>query len=255
MPKLVTFTGARTGERVTVRPLIVALEGALVWLRGHDPDASVDWEVVKVRLARSVSLTFRSESANGTISERMRNLSRLQRKRMPDVAPRLTDEDIEGTKELASVIGRGFASMKISSPGDPTVKVTPVLVERVEAIARTVRATWYEWTELRGTIDQITVSPTAARFRLRHQITNAEIGCDFNLELLESVKDALSHRVEVYGKVRYNRADQPKSMIVKTIRKLPDRSPPFKTVPAVDITSGMDSADYVERVRGGEELT
>lgn len=252
MSKIVTFSGDRTGSHVTVRALISALEGALVWLRGRDPDSTVDWEVVKVKLSGSIRITFASESANGNISSRMRNLSTLQHKKKPAIAPRLTDEDIEGTKELASVIGHGFDSMKISSPGLPTVKVTPVLVERVEEIARSVRASWYEWTTLRGIIDQITVGPMSLRFRLRHQLTNAEISCDFDRVLLEDVKDALSCRIEVYGRVKYNRADQPKSVDVETIRKLPERSASFKAAAAVNITSGEDTADYIERMRGGE---
>lgn len=243
MPKSVTFAGGRIGERVSVRALIAALESALVWLRGHEPDSTVDWEVVRVSLAQNISITFSSESANGAISSRLRNLSQLHSKRKPKGTPRLTDEDIDGTRELASVIGNGFSSMTISSPGEPKVRVTPVLVKRVEEIASKVRAHWFEWTSVRGTIDQITFTPTTARFRLRHQITAAEISCDFDRDMFEAVKDAIGHRVEVYGKVKYNRSDQPKSIDVETIRPLPDRTPPFATIPAVSIASGTDLSD------------
>jgi hypothetical protein len=182
----------------------------------------------------------------------MRSLSSLQKAKEPHIAPRLTDDDIDGTKQLAEVIGSDFSSMRISSEGDPTVRLTPALVERVERIAKASRTNWYEWTTLRGVIDQITAGQTMYRFRLRHQMDNSEINCDFDRSAFEEVKDALSHRVEIYGKVKYGRADQPKSVAVETIRRLPDKSPLFETVPAIDITSGMGSADYVERVRGGE---
>ena len=105
------------------------------------------------------------------------------------------------------------------------------------------RTNWYEWTTLRGVVDQITAGQAMYRFRLRHQIDNSEISCDFDSSIIEEVNDALTHRVEVYGRVKYGRADQPKSVTVETIRRLPEKSPPFETVPAIDITSGMDSAD------------
>jgi hypothetical protein len=254
MAKQVTFTGHHSGERVRVGDLIEALEYALVWLRGHDPDDTVDWEVVRVRLRPSVSMTFASEAANGQLSRRFNSLNQLQRKRLPPVPPRLTDEDIDGTTKLAGVIGRGFTSMAISSPGEPTVRLTPALVARVEEIARTARHHWYEWTTLRGIIDQITVSPTTRSFRLRHQLDRSEITCDFGPDSLDDVKAALAGRVEVYGRVKFNRADQPKSMTVESIRPLPSVSPAFEKVPAVNITNGMDAAEYVERVRGGQTV-
>ena len=250
-PQRVTFTGERMGERVTVRTLIDALEGALVWLRGRDPDSTVDWEVVKVAIGKSLRITFSSPNVNGDISTRMRNLHQLQKRRMPKVAPRLTDEDIDGTNRLASMIGKELKSITISSPGAPKVKVTPVLIERVETIASTVRGNYYEWTTIRGYMDQITVSATLCRFRLRHELTGAELSCTIPIEELDNIKNALPHRVEVYGRVKYNRSNQPKTIdMAKITRRLPESNRPFDLLPPVDITHGMSSEDYIERLRG-----
>jgi hypothetical protein len=252
MAKTVTISGEKTGERVTVRALIAALEKALVWLRGRDPESTVDWEIVRVSLADPVSMTFSSPTANGDISERMRNLHKLQSKKRPKVTPRLTDEDIDGTRELAATIGAEFKSLRISSPGEPTVKLTPILVERVEEIAKTARAAWYEWGTMRGTMDQVTIGENVSKFRMKHPVTGDEVGCTFPQEMLDDVKDALPHRVEVYGRIRYNRSDRPTSIDVREIRRLPERSTSFDAVRPVNITSGIDSADYVEGLRGDE---
>src|SRR4051794_28183953 len=123
MPKQVTFSGEREGERVTVRALIDALQKMMIWLRGRDQGESVDWDVVRISLGDPIRMTLSSESANGLITQRMNNLHSLQNKRMPKTAPRLTDEDIEGTMELATVLGKGFKSIKISSTDTPTVKL------------------------------------------------------------------------------------------------------------------------------------
>src|SRR5690606_36633332 len=215
--KRVTFTGDRMSDHATVRSLIEALESALIWLRGRDPDSTVDWEIVRVSIGKRLSLTFSSPNANGNISVRMKNLHELQKKRAPKVSPRLTDEDVDGTKQLASMIGGEFKSMRISSPGAPTVRLTPSLVQRVEEIAGTQRGAHYEWGTIRGVLDQITVGSSSCRFRLKHQLTGAEISCTTTQERLDEVKDALPHRVEVYGRIRFNRANQPKSVEVEKI--------------------------------------
>lgn len=247
-PRFVTFTGERMEPRVTVRALIAALEGALIWLRGRDPDSTVDWDVVKVGIDSRIRLTFRSTDGNGMIAGRLRNLHELEKKREPKSPPRLTEEDIDGTQELASLIGRDFYTMRISSPGAPTVKLTPILVDRVEAIAKVARGAYYEWGAIRGHMDQITVGRKDT-FRIRHELTGDEITCAFAPEKLEEVKKLLPARLEVYGRVRRNRSDKPTSMDVERFRELPQRTEPFDTVPPVNITDGMDSADFVERIR------
>lgn len=249
--KLVTFTGERMEARITVRELILALESALVWLRGREPESTVEaWDVVKIKMGIRLIITFRSDQANGEISNRLHNLHELQKKRKPRVLPRLTDEDIEGTKELASIIGEDFTSVKISSPGEPTVNVTPTLVERVAEIAKVARGHYHEWGTLRGMMDQITVG-AKTKFRIQHVLTGAEINCTFDPLLLEQVKAALPARVEVYGKMRRNRSDQPTSIDVMTFRVLAEHFTPFNETPAVDITSGVESTEYVERLRNG----
>lgn len=250
--KQVTFTGERVGGRVTVRSLVSALESALVWLRGHDPDDTVDWEVVRVAIGKSLRFTFSSPVSNGDISDRMHNLHNLQKKKMPKVPPRLTDEDVEGTKKLAAMIGDEFKSIRISSPGEPTVKLTPVLVQRVGDIASAERGPYQEWNTIRGVLDQITASQFSCRFRLKHQLTGEYLGCTVPPERLDEIKDALPHRVEVYGRVKYDRTHRPKSIDAEKIRRLPESDTPFDSLPPINITSGLSSEEYVERLRVAE---
>jgi len=248
-PTLVTFTGERMGTRVTVSALIAALEKALIWLRGRDPNATVDWDVVKIRIDNRLRLTFSSTEDISAIPNRLHMLHELEKKRKPKLSPRLTEEDIDGTQELASMIGEDFVSMKISSPGAPTVKLTPTLVERVEEIAQVARGVYYEWGTMRGYMDQVTIGERKCTFRIRNQLTNDDIGCSFPLEELNAVKAALPARVEVYGRIKMNRSDKPTSIDVEKFRILPENLRPFNEEPPVNITDGMDSGDFVEGIR------
>ena len=113
--KPITFSAKRTGPRVTARSLIDVLERAIKWLRTLDPHVPIDWEVVRIRMGKTVSLTFSNPNVNGAVSNNMNKLSTLQRKRGPKVMPTLSDAVIESTRELAELFNSGFESINISS--------------------------------------------------------------------------------------------------------------------------------------------
>lgn len=259
-PKRVTFSAKRTGPRVTVRALIGVLESATQWLRTLDPDSPVDWEVVRVSMGQRVSLTFSNPNANGAVSSRMGELSALQRVKPPVVPPRFSEDVIKKTKELAeAVLEGGLEALNISSRGAKTVKVNNALVSRVEALAKTPKPPQRtEWTTLEGVMDQVTVEADTdkSQFRINHPLTGAEIPCTFDqAEVdLEDVKSALPHRVAIYGRARLDRGGKVVSIEVVRLRQLPDANsfPSIASIPKTNITGGMESSDYVERVRGGE---
>lgn len=144
----------------------------------------------------------------------------------------------------------------ISSPGVRAVKVTPNLVNRVAELSKPTPVFRTEWTTIEGIMDQVTVETDKSRFRISHPLTGEEITCTFDQGVvnLEDVKEALPHRVAVYGRARLDRMGKTTSIEVSKLTQLRDESefPRIASMPSIDITSGMDPADYVERVRGGE---
>jgi hypothetical protein len=183
----------------------------------------------------------------------MRELSgfvRPTRRKRPDpvLTPRLSDKEIESTKNLVDAFGD--KEIKISSKGDPTVKITPVVAEKIRQIAKDIRSESHaEWTTLRGTLYQVTVSGDTHRFNIKHDLTDAAIPCTFATEALEEVKDALPSRVEVFGCARMNRFGQPTSIDVEYLRQLPSTDINPDELTGIDITGGLSAVEHLERVR------
>lgn len=264
--KQVTFSGRQGSQRVTARMLIDVLERATRWLRTLDPDSPVDWEVVRVRMGSRVSLTFSNPNANGAVSSGMQGLNALQKRAEPKAPPRLSAAVLESTKELAEVVGTDLESLSISSPGTPTIKVTENLKHRVEKLVkpgiatRTETTTRKEWTTVEGVLDQITgdIDGTHSKFRIIHPLTGRHIGCTFDEgEIgLPEVMAAMKHRVAAYGVADIERSGGRVIAIeVTRMQRLPDVSAfdTIESIPKTTITDGMDSAEYIERVRGGDD--
>ncbi len=252
MPKEVTFTGNRKGDAVAVRTLIGVLEKALKWLRGRDEDETVDWEVIRVALGNPISLTFRSETANGPLSARMTHLHSMQNKRAPKTMPRLTDDDIDATIELSSVLDEQFSSLKISSSHEPTVRFTPALIERVEHLAKTTKRFYYEHTTIRGTLYEVTAMEGGThRFKIVNASNGVRIPCNFPTDEFHKVREAMKHRVEVSGLAKCSGHGEIKSIDNVRFRVLADNPKPFTEMPSIDITGGLSTVEHIERVRGG----
>ncbi|MGA2440596.1 MAG: hypothetical protein ABSH08_06540 [Tepidisphaeraceae bacterium] len=251
MPKRITIRLSADEPRLTVRALIEMLERILTALRGLDPNLPADWEIVRARLHAPFIFTVENKSANGTVSSRLRSARQFSGRRT--AIPTVTDDEIESTKELTDVLKQGIKSVRISSPGDPTVNITPAIAEKVEALAKSrLKGGYHEWTTIRGELNQITVEGGSTEFRITHGLTGAKIPCSFDPTLIDEVKDALPSRVEVSGRTRFNRAKQPVSISVSRIRRLPESGVRISQAPAIQIADGMDSVEYLERVRGGD---
>jgi len=251
MPKKITIRISADEPRLTVRALIEMLEKTLAALRGLDPNLPADWEIVSARLRPPFIFTFENKDADGMVSSRLRSTRQFTGRKK--TAPVVTDDELESAKELTDVLRHGIKSFRISSPGDAVVNITPKVAEKVDALAKSqLRGGYYEWTSIRGELNQITVEGGSTEFRITHGLTGAKIICSFDPSLIADVKEALPSRVEVSGRVRFNRSKQPVSISVSRIRRMPESGVRISQAPAIQITGGMDSVEYLERVRGGD---
>jgi hypothetical protein len=258
MSKRVSFQVRGDSARMTVRALIQLLESALEWLKTLDPEISADWEMVQCRVTPPYRFTFANENANGSVSSRIKEVHSFAKSGKNNanqlLAPRLSEDEIESTSRLADVLGEHVEELRISSPGDPTVRLTQSVAEKVKTVAKEMRVVSHvEWTTIRGTLFEVTVSEGIRKFRVKHQLTGSNIPCTFSPEQLDQIKDALPSRVEVYGCARFNTLGQPTSIDAERIRKLPENDIAIDELVGINIRNGASTVTHVERVRSGDD--
>ena len=90
------------------------------------------------------------------VSSRLRSTRQFTGRKK--TVPVVTDDELESAKELTDVLRQGIKSLRISSPGDAVVYITPKVAEKVDVLAKSqLRGGYYEWTTIRGELNQITV--------------------------------------------------------------------------------------------------
>lgn len=108
-------------------------------------------------------------------------------------------------------------------------------------------------TSLTGVLEQVTVEGEKQRFRIRETSTGRNIQCDFPLDMLEHVKEALPHRVCVSGTLNCRTGGEAESMEADDFEILPDEDDvPLTELQPLHITGGADAADLIARLRDGE---
>jgi hypothetical protein len=165
--------------------------------------------------------------------------------------PKILAPTLIATKQLTDVLADGFSGIKICYPGQRAVTFTERMVQNFRNIANVVTESFYEWTTVRGILYQITWNDGVTRCRIRESLNHTEIPCLVTPELLNTVKDALPHRVDLYGRAKSNRLEGIMAIEVERVEILPDLEQSMQSTPAIHITGGMDSREYVERLRGG----
>ncbi len=250
MTKELTIQLDAKTDKMTVNSLVVALEKALALLRTLDPND--EWEVVRITKRSPFKLVVRNPSAANVAPPYMDCLRKMNRKMKPSRLPDFTEKTLMATYELAGVLNDGFKGIKLLFPGQRPVTFTPQVVQNVNEVAKVATEYYYEWTSIRGLLYQITWSESATRCRIRDVLSGAEIPCVVSQDLLDTVKDALPHRVDVYGRTKCNRLGSIASIEVETIRVLPNDKRTMELTPPTNITGGMESREYVERVRRGD---
>lgn len=157
-----------------------------------------------------------------------------------------SDESLEAAKELVGLLSRDVTRLTFSNKTG-NVSPTQRLAASVDAL---VLPTDYEdWGTLEGELLDVALHGRPA-FRMYDSLTGRGIACQFENHQLDKVKDALPHAVAVYGKVRYNRLGEPVTIDVESFEKITE--PSTTAVIPVNITNGMDAAEYVRRFRNDD---
>ena len=158
---------------------------------------------------------------------------------------------LERVKRLVSVLKKDTVSLAFSSP-----EIGPVFVSQrvIVAIDELIGAKYNSLGALEGKLETLSDSKGKLTFKLLDPVTSVRITCEIAPDQLEEAKQAFPHRVVVYGRIKYNKDGVPLSIGVQQIRRLGLRSalPQPEDISPFDITDGVESAEYIRRLRDAE---
>lgn len=160
-------------------------------------------------------------------------------------------EDMKLAKRMVNVLNDGVRSLVFESPVHGFVKATQHLAANVDAFYEKLYR--YEMTSFRGRLENVNTHADDYHFEIFDILTDHRITCRFEEEDIERVGANLRKRVYVYGRAKYEK-DTPVSIHVKEFRSLDENIVKLSELPGVNITDGMDAADYVRAIRNGENI-
>lgn len=262
---VITVHGKET--RVTVRSLIEMLEGALAVLREIDARlaenhrAGVQWEVVKVAMNSPLQITLgprvptnRRDYSPDVVKSFMVGIRSLERQAV--VPANWSEDALQHMRQLVNLRNNGIASMVFSSPGEEQVEPTLHSAANIEEIQKRQAAHYWEETSIEGRLEAISAH-NGTRISIWDVLSNTKVECLVSEAQLEQAKSAFRRRVAVSGKAKVSRKGKPLSIEVDSIRVLKEtdelpQPKSFAGLSRVDITGGVDSAEYIRGLRDGE---
>jgi hypothetical protein len=180
------------------------------------------------------------QRADAVVADCVNGLATLDR--IAEVPPRFRLKTLEAARELVSPLGDGVAEMSIEAAG----RATPVTLRIAANVSDLTRPQKRPGT-VEGMLDRVNAH-SDLKFYVYDPLADRRVPCAFGDPLREAVRKALYGRVTVVGTVTYDRDGVPISIVAESVEPFPDPSelPQFFEVPPIDITGGMDPADYIE---------
>jgi len=158
--------------------------------------------------------------------------------------PPYYDEKLLGhAKDIVSPLNDGIAELVYTSG---SLAVRPTL-----RVAANVAELTKEY-QLPGVVDGLLQRVNAhseLTFSIFDVLTGNRTNCRFGPDLRDKIKDALYARVRVKGTVHYSRSGRPVLIDAEDIVAFPPEPTRLFRIPPVDVTGGIDPANYVERLR------
>lgn len=254
-------------SRVTVRSLIEMLERALGVLKEIDARTAdnqrpgVQWEVVRVAMNSPLTMTLgpcvqtnRRDNSADVVKSFMVGIRSLESKAV--VPANWTDDALQRMRDLVDLRNNGIASMVFSSQGEDKVEPTLHSAANIEEIQKRLTAHYWEETSIEGSLEVISAH-NGTRISIWDVLTHTKVECLVTESQLEQAKSAFRRRVAVTGKAKMTRKGKPISIVVDSIRVLKEKEElpqarDFAGTGRVDITGGVDSAEYIRSLRDAE---
>mgnify|MGYP006271694505 CR=1 FL=1 len=166
----------------------------------------------------------------------------------------VTHAVIESYSKMIRTLNNGLESFSIKTPNLNEQVATRSFQSQFKQATEFEKAQYYDqWTSFDGWLKFLNVYSTPHYFRIYDVLIDRHLKCVFPKELKAQVKQCVDQRVTVYGKVLFNRMDQPVEMQVKRIELCPtgDMISRFEDLHTFSdaITEGLDASEYIRRNR------
>ena len=212
---------------------------------------SSDWRIVGASANSPVLLTLANYAAQAGGQGRalfMSGLQQLESEIAIEAPPFFDVPTLRTAQRMLAVLNRNVAAVTFSDSGLAAVTCTEKSQENID---RLLRAKYEDTGALEGILD----APRAhnrRRFNLYDPLTDLRVACQYKLDDIEEIRAAWMGRVAVYGQIRYDKHGQPISMTVERIRRLRGEPLRIADLPPLDITGGVESSEYVRRLRDAD---
>ena len=251
------------GKYVTLSALTRALKETLDILSEIDKESSggeetIRWEVVEASTKSPLLLRIeghprQKKFTRDVASKYMKSLEKVNRgKEPPAYFPAQAIYKMKALAGLTKNEPEGVEQITFSTTDRQPIELTEKSLEEVETV---LKCTFYRThTTLMGRVQKIDLHGRQS-FVIYDTLTDHPVTCFFKDELYRKVIKALKERVSVTGSVKYNRnSETASSMRVESIEIMQrGKNPPrFKDGEAIDITGGIDSVEYIRRMRDEE---
>lgn len=267
MGKELTITVQGKDTRVTVRSLIEMLERALGVLRELDARTSdnqragLNWEVVRVSMNSPLTMTLgpripqnRRDTSAEVVHHFLGGMRTLEQG--ATIPAHWSEDALDKMRSLVNLRNNGVASMTFSSPGEKSVEPTLHTAANIDEIRKKQHAYYWEESTIEGRLEVISAH-NGTRLSIWDVLTNTKVECLVTDAQLEEAKDAFRKRVAVTGRAKVTRKGKPVTIEVASIRVLKEKSElpqakDFEGTGRVDITGGVDSAEYIRSLRDAQ---
>lgn len=251
-------------EGVPAERFVELIDKALAVLHSLDARISEDgmpaiqWIIVKAATRSPLAVTLeahvpekRRDTSRAVVKSWLRGMRKLESGK--GVPSDFGDDALKIARALFGLLDRGVSRMEFSAPGEE--KVTPTLrsAAMIDEHFGRGAAHHYAETTVEGSLETVTIHGGDA-FDVFDQLTGARIRCMLPEGKLNEAVDALGRRVAVSGRAKFSDKGRPISIEVESIRVLSDKdnlpsAADFEGGGRLDITGGMDSAEFVRRLR------
>ena len=246
------------GEFISLASFLSVAESTLELLKDIDASisgsrrGSVEWRIADVSLNSPLTLTVFADTQNGTNAGRevieVCTYGLRQVERSADVIPAyFSNEALEHAKKIVAPLNDDVERVALIGPSGDTVTPSQRLAANVDDLLPKEHD---ELGSVEGKLETLSIHG-GTTFAIWEVLTGARVECRFPPEMLDEAHAAFRHRVSVSGRIRYSRTGRPLSIRVEHIRILRSSSelPQARDLEGIDITGGIDPAEYVRRLR------
>lgn len=257
----IALTLAEGGEHVRPASFLKAGQAFMVVLGELDAAVSgegsgaLSWAISDLAMGSSVTIGVtgiarddRPNHGPAVIAACIRGLAELEE---AAVRPQyFSDRALQAAKELPQPLAGEVRQVSIRGAGRQ-INVTQHVAANVDEV---LGQTYLAPSSVEGRLEAVSIHDRLS-FGVWEPVEHRRVECRFREDMLEEVRSALGRRVLVTGDVRFTASGEPLRVQVESIRVFPEEDALPRTEDlaglAPDLTGGMDSADYVRRMRDG----